>query len=251
MSSNPVAAVSQVSHEELEQARCDLAAVFRIAAHEKLNEGIDNHFSHALGDGTFLVNRWGVHWSQMRRSDVLRVDQEGNVIDGDGIVERTAFFIHEAVHRQCPHATIVLHTHMPYATAVACIEGRFIETLTQHSLFFYKKVSYESFGGVANDRAEGDRIASNIGNNTVTFLHNHGVMVSGTTPGVALHDLYFLERACMLQVLAQSTGEPLILVPDDVVELTASQGENIDDDKETYFTAMKNILDENEPDYRD
>jgi len=251
MSSKPVAAVSQVSRDELEQARCDLAAVFRIAAHEMLNEGIDNHFSHTLGDGTFLVNRWGIHWSQMRRSDILRVDQEGNVIDGDGIVERTAFCIHEAVHRQCPDATTVLHTHMPYATAVACIKGGFIETLTQQSLFFYKKVSYESYGGIANHRAEGDRMASNIGNHTVTFLHNHGVMVSGPTPGVALHDLYFLERACRLQVLAQSTGEPLIMVPDDIVELTASQRENYDDDKETYFNAMKKILDENEPEYRD
>jgi len=250
MSSNPGAPVFQVSRDELEQARCDLAAVFRIAAHEKLNEGIDNHFSHALADGTFLVNRWGVHWSQMRRSDVLRVDQEGNVIDGDGIVERTAFYIHEAVHRQCPHAVAVLHTHMPYATAVACIEGGFIETLTQQSLFFYGKVSYESFGGLAIDRAEGDRMASNIGDHSVTFLHNHGVMVSGPTPGVALHDLYFLERACTLQVLAQSTGQPLVLVPENVAEATASQREDFDTDKKTYFNTMKKILDEKEPEYR-
>lgn len=251
MGSNPAKTVSQISRERLEQARCDLAAVFRIAAHENLHEGIDNHFSHALDDGTFLVNRWGMHWSQMRRSDILRVNHDGDVIDGDGTVERTAFFIHEAVHRQCPHATTVLHTHMPYATAVACTEGGLDETLSQHSLFFYKKVSYESFGGFANDRAEGDRMASNIGNCTVTMLRNHGVMVMGPTPGVALHDLYFLERACKLQVLAQSTGQPLVRVPDDIAELTARQGENIDDDKEMYFSAMKRILDEDEPDYRD
>ena len=187
----------------------------------------------------------------MRRSDILRVNHDGDVIDGDGTVERTAFFIHEAVHRQCPHATTVLHTHMPYATAVACTEGGLDETLSQHSLFFYKKVSYESFGGFANDRAEGDRMASNIGNCTVTMLRNHGVMVMGPTPGVALHDLYFLERACKLQVLAQSTGQPLVRVPDDIAELTSRQGENIDDDKEMYFSAMKRILDEDEPDYRD
>ena len=94
-------------------------------------------------------------------------------------------------------------------------------------------------------------MASNIGNCTVTMLRNHGVMVMGPTPGVALHDLYFLERACKLQVLAQSTGQPLVRVPDDVAELTARQGENIDDDKEMYFNAMKRILDEDEPDYRD
>ena len=251
MGSNAIHAVSKISRDEIELARSDLAAVFRIAAHENLHEGIDNHFSHALGDGTFLVNRWGVHWSQMRRSDILQIDHDGNVIDGDGIVEKTAFFIHGAVHRRCPHATTILHTHMPYATAIACTENGLDETLSQNSLFFYGKVSYESFGGFANDRAEGERMAAQIGNCTVTMFRNHGVMVMGPTPGVALHDLYFLERACQLQVLAQSTGEPLVRVADDIAELTARQGENIDDDKETYFNAMKQILDDNEPDYRD
>ena len=169
----------------------------------------------------------------------------------DGIVERTAFHIHGAVHRACPQATTVLHTHMPYATAVACTEGGLIETLSQNSLFFYGKVSYEDFGGFANDREEGERMAARIGNSTVTMLRNHGVMVIGPTPGVAIHDLYFLERACKFQVLAQSTGQPLVLVADEIAELTREQGENIDDDKELYFRAMKGILDEEEPDYRD
>jgi ribulose-5-phosphate 4-epimerase/fuculose-1-phosphate aldolase len=251
LGSNPVEATSHDSREGIEQARLDMAAVFRIAAHENLHEGIDNHFSHALDDGTFLINRWGVHWSRMRRSDILQIDHDGNVIDGDGTVETTAFMIHGAVHRHCPHATTILHTHMPYATTIACTEGGLDETLSQNSLFFYKKVSYESFGGFANDRAEGERMASNIGHCTVTMFRNHGVMVTGPTPGVALHDLYFLERACKLQVLAQSTGQPLVRVPQDIAELTARQGENIDDDKEMYFTAMKQILDEDEPDYRD
>jgi len=251
MASDTVQAVATINRGEFERARCDMAAVFRIAAHENLHEGIDNHFSHALPDGTFLVNRWGVHWSRMHRSDILQIDHDGNVIHGDGRVEKTACFIHGAVHRQCPHATTILHTHMPYATAIACTEGGLDETLSQNALFFYGKVSYETFGGFANDRAEGERMASQIGNCTVTMLRNHGVMVMGPSPGIALHDLYFLERACQLQVLAQSTGEPLVRVPPDIAELTVRQGENIDDDKEAYFKAMKQILDEKEPDYRD
>ena len=251
MSSEPLQSGSMTELDEIEHARRDLAAAFRITAHENLHEGIDNHFSHALNDGTFLINRRGVHWSRMRRSDVLQVDHDGNVIHGDGIVEKTALFIHGAVHRQCPHATTVLHTHMPYATTVACTEGGLDETLSQNSLFFYGKVSYEDFGGFAIDRAEGERLASRIGSSTVTMLRNHGVMVMGPTPGVALHDLYFLERACKLQVLAQSTGQPLIRVPHDIAELTTRQGEDIDDEKEAYFNAMKRLLDEDEPDYRD
>jgi ribulose-5-phosphate 4-epimerase/fuculose-1-phosphate aldolase len=251
VSANPLQAESRNTPEDIEHARCDLAAVFPIVAHENLHEGIDNHCSHALGDGTILINRRGVHWSRMTRSDILRIDRDGNVIDSDGIVEKTACFIHSAVHRQCPHATTVLHTHMPYATAVACLEEGLDEMLSQNSLLFYGKVSYEDFGGFANHRAEGERMAARIGNCTVTMFCNHGVMVMGPTPGVALHDLYFLERACQLQVLAQSTGQPLVRVPHDIAELTARQGENIDADKEMYFNEMKRILDETEPDYRD
>ena len=86
MSSNPIQSEAKISRDEIELARCDLAAVFRIAAHENLHEGIDNHCSHALSDGTFLVNRGGVHWSQMRCSDILQIDHDGNVLDGDGSV---------------------------------------------------------------------------------------------------------------------------------------------------------------------
>ncbi len=242
---------SKLSRDEIELARCNLAAVFRIAAHENLHEGIDNHCSHALADGTILINRLGVHWSRMRCSDILRIDRDGNVTGGDGVVAKSACVIHSAVHRQCPHATTVLHTHMPYATAVACTVDGLDELLSQNSLFFYGKVSYEDFGGFANHRDEGERMAARIGNCTVTMLRNHGVMVMGPTPGVALHDLYFLERACQLQVLAQSTGQALVRVPHDIAELTARQGENIDADKETYFNTMQRILDETEPDYRD
>jgi len=236
---------------DVDEAKCDLAAVFRIAAREDLHEGIDNHFSYALGDGTFLVNRWGVHWSQIRRRDILRIDHDGNVLEGDGLVERTAFYIHEAVHRLCPHATVVLHTHMPHATALACVEGGFNETLSQVALMFYGDIAYERYGGLANDREEGERLARNIGDRTVAMLENHGVMVMGPSPGIAIHDLYFLERAARLQILAESTGRPLRQIRPDVADLTKSQIDELGDDEEDYFTAMKRILDASEPEYRD
>jgi ribulose-5-phosphate 4-epimerase/fuculose-1-phosphate aldolase len=251
MSSSSLHSVSAIGRDEIEQARCDMAAVFRIAARENLHEGIDNHFSQILPDGTMLINRWGVHWSQIRRSDILQVDFDGNTVCGEGSIEKTALVIHSAVHRQCPHANTVLHTHMPYATAVACTEGGLDETLSQSALLFHGKVSYEDFGGFADNDAEGRRMASRIGQCTVTMLRNHGVMVMGPTPGVALHGLYFLERACQLQVIAQSTGQPLVRVPKDIAELAVKQSEDFDEDKETFFSAMKQVLEGCEPDYRD
>jgi len=107
-----------------DQARADLAAAFRLAARFDLHEGIDNHFSYALDDGTFLVNRWGVHWSKMTAGDILQVDGGGTVRRGRGTVERTALAIHSEVHVACPPARAILHTHMTYTTALACTNGR-------------------------------------------------------------------------------------------------------------------------------
>ncbi len=239
-----------LSEQKVYESRCDMAAMFRIAALEDLHEGIDNHFSYALADGTFLVNRWGVHWSRMRSSDVLRVDNDGRVLEGEGVVETTAFYIHEAVHRLCPHATVILHTHMPYATALTCVEGGLNETLSQASLFFFDEVVYEVYGGLANDRQEGERLAANIGSKRYVMLENHGPMVLGPTPGIAIHDLYFLERASKLQILAQSQGAGLKQIPRDVARLTARQIAELDADKETYFDVMKGILDESGSEYR-
>src|SRR5579862_6654446 len=119
-----------------DQARADLAAAFRLAARFDLHEGIDNHFSYALDDGTFLVNRWGVHWSKMTAGDILQVDGGGTVRRGRGTVERTALAIHSEVHVACPPARAILHTHMTYTTALACTNGR-IEPISQNSLRFY------------------------------------------------------------------------------------------------------------------
>jgi len=238
------------SEQEVFEARCDMAAMFRITASENLHEGIDNHFSYALDDGTFLVNRWGVHWSRIRASDVVRSDHTGRVIEGEGTIETTAFHIHEAVHRLCPHAKVILHTHMPYATALTCVEGGLNETLSQGSLYFYGDVVYERYAGLADAREEGERLAANIGSHRFVMLQNHGVLVLGPTPGIAIHDLYFLERAAKVQVLAESLRGELRQIPDDVAKLTADKMVEQAEDKETYFEVMKGLLDESEPEYR-
>ena len=238
------------SQSQLDEARCDMAAMFRIAVMENLHEGIDNHFSYMLDDGTFLVNRWGVHWSEMCRSDILRIDSDGNVLDGDGMVEPTAFYIHEAVHRLCPGARAVLHTHMPYATALSCAENGFNDRLSQNALMFYGSVAYETYNGLAMDKDEGERLAQNISGNTVAVLENHGVLVMAKSMGIAMHSLYFFERAAQVQVLAESTGRQLKEVPLDIAEHTANQMDELDEEKETYFAVMKRLLDTNQPEYR-
>ena len=101
---------------DLRAARIDLAAAFRWAARYELNEAVDNHFSFAPPgrDGAFLINPYGRHWSEIGPDDLLLVDGQGTVLEGEGFVEPSAYSIHEGIHRRQPHARAAMHTHMPY-----------------------------------------------------------------------------------------------------------------------------------------
>lgn len=225
------------------QAREDLAAAFRLAARENLHEGIDGHFSFDLGDDTFLINRWGVHWSQLRKTDVLRVDRQGRVLDGEGEVETTALQIHAAFHRQRPKAKTVMHTHMPYASALACVDGEILPPISQQAVMFYGNIAFErNYNGLAEDEAEGNRLASALGDKSVLFLANHGVIVTGPTIGITFHDLYFLERAAKIQFLAHNSGLPPILIPAEIAKQTHDRITRLSEDKETCFAVMKQTL---------
>ncbi|MEO1105631.1 MAG: aldolase, partial [Pseudomonadota bacterium] len=211
------------------QEREDLATAFRVAAAMALNEGICNHFSLALpGDGErYLINPYGVHWSEMRPDHLLTIDGDGQVLEGDGEVEATARFIHVSAHRANPRHAAVLHTHMPHATALTMLEGGRLEMAHQTACRFHDRISYvEEFGGLALDEDEGEAIAASAKQDAhadVFFLKHHGVTVCGPSIAEAFDDLYYLERAARQQVLAQSTGRPLKMMSPDQVEHTARQ----------------------------
>ena len=109
-------------------ARVDLAAAFRLAVRLDLHEGVCNHFSVMLAEGQrFLLNRYGVHWSEVTASNLLALDAKGDILEGEGEFEKTAFYIHSRIHLAHPRAACVLHTHMPYATALTLLEGGRLE----------------------------------------------------------------------------------------------------------------------------
>ena len=214
------------NNEALRQAQIDLTATLRWADRLGLSEGICNHFSLVVPGTTdrFLINPQGIHWSELRTSDLLVVDPDGNVIEGKWKVEPTAFFIHSQIHLGNPSARCVLHTHMPYATALCAIDGGRLEWISQNALRFYERVAYEeAYNGLALDEAEGQRLREKLADGKVLFLANHGVIVAGPDVATAFDDLYYLERACMVQVLAHSTGLPLKRIPDQVCRHTCEQ----------------------------
>src|ERR671919_2080963 len=202
--------------------RVDLAAAFRLAVRLDLLEGVCNHVSAMLPGGKhFFLNRYGLHWSEVTASNLLMIDAEGRVLEGEGEFEKTAFYIHSRIHVANPRATCVLHTHMPYATALTLLEGGRLEMVEQNALRFHDDIAYDdTYNGLVVDNAEGDRLARVLGTKRVMFLANHGVIVVGPTLAEAFDAMYYLERACRLQVLARSMGGKFRPVRPEVVRET-------------------------------
>ena len=234
------------------QARIDLAAAFRLAERLDLHEGVCNHFSLMLPDGKrFLLNRYGLHWSEVSASNLLTVDAAGTVLEGEGEIEKTAFYIHSRIHLANPRAACVLHTHMPYATAITITEPGRLEMVEQNALRFHGDIAYDdTYNGLVVDQAEGDRLAGVLGSKRVMFLANHGVLVAGATVAEAFDSLYYLERAARVQVLARATGLKLRAVRPEVAAETCRM---ILADTPQYaaahFEALKRVLERDSPGY--
>ena len=227
------------------QLRADLALALRAAAHHGLAEGVCNHFSVELPDGSghFLLNPRGLLWSEVAADDIVMVDADGRRLAGRHAVEPTAMFIHGAIHRIARKA-VVMHTHMPHATALTLTADRGLDTtLSQNAMRFHGRVAVDAhYNGLALDASEGERIATAMQGADVAFLGNHGVVVCGSRIDHSYDDLYYLERACMAQVLAQSTGRPLLPVAAPLAAQVAAQTQGERLQSELFFEALRRTL---------
>ena len=229
----------------LEALRADLALALRAAAHHGLAEGVCNHFSVAVpgAPARYLINPRGLHWSEVGSEDIVLIDAAGTVLAGRHRVEPTAMFIHAAVHAVAGHA-VVLHTHMPHATALTLTAERALDPcLSQNAMRFHGRIAIDAdYRGLALDAAEGERIARAMQGKDVAFLGNHGVIVGGATLAHAYDDLYYLERACALEVLARSTGRALAPVDPALAARVAAQTQGEREQSELFFEALRRML---------
>ena len=232
---SPIDQQSVFERADVARLRRDLALALRAAEHHGLSEGVCNHFSVELGDGSdrFLINPRGLHWSEIGGDDIVMVDAHGERLAGRHPVEPTAMFIHAAVHRIARKAC-VLHTHMPHATALTLTTARAPDpTLSQNAMRFMGRLAIDPhYNGLALDAGEGERIARAMNGADVAFLANHGVIVCGETIAWAYDDLYYLERACQQQILAAASGFALAPVAPALAQQVASQvqGERMQSD---------------------
>jgi ribulose-5-phosphate 4-epimerase/fuculose-1-phosphate aldolase len=240
-----------------QQARLDLSVAFRWAARLNLHEAVANHFSVAVCDDgqKFLINPAGRHFSQMRVSDLLLVDMNAS---GFGIsksqdVDPTAMNLHGQIHKLVPDARCVLHTHMPYTTALACLRDFEFLMLDQNACRFHNRIAYDrDYAGMALEASEGERVAKLLGRSrSVLFLANHGVIVVGKTVAEAFDELYYLEKASRLQVLAMSTGRELELIHNETAAMVCKQWLEYPNAAEYHFAALTEILDQESREFRD
>ena len=231
--------------EALLSLRSDLALALRAAAAQGLSEGVCNHFSVAVPGRAdwFLLNPRGLHWSEVQAPDIVMCNAAGEQLAGRHPVEPSAMFIHAAVHR-IAKKSVVLHTHMPYATALTLTEARALDTrLSQTAMRFHGRVAVDAnYNGLALDMTEGERIANAMHGADVVFLGNHGVIVCGERVDYAYDDLYYLERACQVQVLAASTGIALKPVDPEMAArvMAQSHGERLQ--SELFFSSLRRTI---------
>ncbi len=237
------------------RVRVELAAVFRIAVEEGWHEGVANHFSAAVSDdGTrFLMNpRWR-HFAEVRASELLLLDAgDDSVMDRPDPPDPSAWSIHGSIHAAVPGARVLLHAHPRHATAIASLADPTIVPIDQNTARFFGEVAYDlSFGGIADDMAEGRRLAEVMQDRTVLMMGNHGVTVAGRTVAEAFEQMYYLERACQNLVLAYSTGQPLSVLSDEMAAKVAKGWKAFSGMGQAHLEQRMAMLDRTDPTYRD
>lgn len=209
------------------QARCELAALYRMVAHFRMTDLIDTHITLRIPgpEHHFLINQYGVIFDRMRASDLVRIDQHGNVVDqanGERRVNAAGFVIHSAIHMARPDMHCVIHTHTAAGIAVSAQEHGLLP-ISQHALKFYGKLAYHQYEGIALSLDERERLIADLGPHKAMILRNHGLLAGGQSVAHAFHELHFLERACQAQVQALAGGSKLIFPSEAVCRHTAAQ----------------------------
>ncbi|KAI4767004.1 arad-like aldolase/epimerase [Aureobasidium sp. EXF-3400] len=196
-----------------------LAAAFRVFGREGYAEGIAGHISVRDPEFSdrFWMNSLGVHFSMMKVSDLICLDMQGNVVDGNMSVPANAagVSIHSACHIARPDAHAICHAHSLYGKAWASF-GRELDMISQDVCYFYKAHSvYRNYGGIAFGQDEGTNIARALGNNKAAILVNHGLITVGETVDEAAYLYTLLEKSCRIQLMVEAIGLPKVIVPDD------------------------------------
>ncbi len=198
-----------------------LTAGFRLFGKLGFDEGSAGHITVRDPEHSdrFWVNPFGVSFKQIKMSELLLVNHDGEILEGDGILNAAAFAIHSGIHKARPDVMAAAHSHSVYGKTWSSL-GRKLDPLTQDSCAFYNDhVVFNDFTGVVLDPSEGKRIAKDLGQNKAAILLNHGLLTVGTCVDTAVWWYITMERSCQAQLMAEAAGTPVFVRPD-IAEIT-------------------------------
>jgi ribulose-5-phosphate 4-epimerase/fuculose-1-phosphate aldolase len=214
----------QASAEEW-QARVDLAAAYRLVALYGWDDLIFTHISARVpgAEHHFLLNPYGMMFDEVTASSLVKVDLKGNkMTDSPYFINPAGFTIHSAVHAAREDALCVMHLHTDYGIAVSAQKDGLLP-ISQQAMFALSSLAYHDYEGLALDEEEKPRLVADLGDKNFMILRNHGLLTLGRTAAEAFLDMFLLERACRIQILAQSGGRELAKIPSNILDIVASQ----------------------------
>jgi len=238
---------------EITELQKDLAATFRWTARLNMHEGVANHFSACVpGSSNFYVNKAGIHFSQIKASDLILVTKENieSLRSKPDIVDPTALNIHGTIHEKVPHAKCIFHVHSKYSTALSTLKDPSLKPIDQNTMIFYNRVSvFRDFGGLGFEE-ESLKMANALGNKQHMLLANHGIITTGETVADGFNSLYYFEKAAETYLTALSTNKELNIVSHEIAEKTAQETADYPINLARLFlNQIRLILDKEEPDY--
>jgi ribulose-5-phosphate 4-epimerase/fuculose-1-phosphate aldolase len=235
-------------------ARVQLAAAYRVFDHLGWSELIYNHISLRVPgeDGTYLINPFGLHYSEVTASNLVKVNTAGDIVGhSDWPINPAGITFHGAIHATLPDAHCVMHVHTTPTLAVCCLDEGLSFT-NFYAAQLWGKVAYHDFEGITVRADEGERILASAGGKPVLLLRNHGPVVVGHTLPQAFSLMWLVQRACEVQLASQGKG-PLRPIPEPVLEACVRDSLNFNPQYgagEDSFAALQRLIDARDPGYR-
>lgn len=246
---------SSCSEEEW-KARQRLAACYRIFAMLGWDEMIFNHITLKVPgeDDAFLINPYGLHFSEVTASTLVKIDIDGNTLDGSTYpVNKAGFTQHSLFHRELPDVHAIIHTHTTATMAVGSVEGG-LQPVNFYAAAVVPRLAYHKFEGVTVHADEGPRFLASLGKKRMMMLENHGPVVMGRTLEQAFLDHWVLQRACEIQMQTLAMGKPILISDEVIRKHVASLSETAIDPAMMgvpEFDAMVRLVDQQDKSWRE
>jgi ribulose-5-phosphate 4-epimerase/fuculose-1-phosphate aldolase len=247
--------VKELVSEQEWNARVDLAAAYRLVAHYGWDDLIFTHLSARVPgpEHHFLINPYGMMFEEITASSLVKINLQGEIVTPSPyFINPAGFTIHSAVHAAREDALCVIHLHTDFGIAVSAQTNGLLP-VSQQSLFSLTSLAYHEYEGLALNEDEKSRLVSDLGDKTNMILRNHGLLTVGKTVAEAFLSMYILERACRIQILAQSGGGTLLPVSESILENVAAQlgAVTVGQGAQLTWPGLLRKLDRIDPSYRE